>query len=170
VGCTTVNRWAHPHSLRLSLGVLAAVSVRLNLGADLAVFKFRRLFPASKIGDEVHGKQSAVGPIWTADGTRLPGYRLEHGYQGASFITGKICAEGCAFEVRFGTRNGERRAYLTADYGHDNPGTLVDVEVSGGALVVTRTSLFASFVSRGNIKCAINNLHQPLVCDGLQYG
>jgi len=80
--------------------------------------------------------------IWTADGTRLPSYRLEHGYQGASFIIGKICAEGCAFEVRFGTRNGERRAYLTADYGHDNPGTLVDVEVSGGALVVTRTSLF----------------------------
>ena len=80
--------------------------------------------------------------IWTADGTRLPGYRVERGYQGVFFIIGKICAEGCAFEVRFGTSNGERRAYLTADYGHDNPGTLVDVEVSGGALVVARTSLF----------------------------
>ena len=80
--------------------------------------------------------------IWTADGTRLPGYRVDRSYPGVSFIVGKICAEGCAFEVRFGTRNGERRAYLTADYGHDNPGTLVDVEVSGGALVVTRTTLF----------------------------
>ena len=59
-----------------------------------------------------------------------------------SYIVGEICAEGCAFEVRFGTKDGERRAYLTADYGHDNPGTLVDVEVSGSALVVTRTSIF----------------------------
>ena len=81
--------------------------------------------------------------IWTADGTRpsgIPGRPLL--LSGVSYIVGKICAEGCAFEVRFGTKNGERRAYLTADYGHDNPGTLVDVEVSGGALVVTRTSIF----------------------------
>ena len=81
--------------------------------------------------------------IWTADGTQLPGYRVDRCcYPGVSYIVGKICAEGCAFEVRFGTKDGERRAYLTADYGHDNPGTLVDVEVSGGALVVTRTSVF----------------------------
>ena len=45
-------------------------------------------------------------------------------------------------EVRFGTKDGERRAYLTADYGHENPGTLVDVEVVGGALVVARTDVF----------------------------
>ena len=81
--------------------------------------------------------------IWTADATKLPEYRVEdHGYPPVSYIVGEICAEGCAFEVRFGTKDGERRAYLTADYGHDNPGTLVDVEVSGGALVVTRTSVF----------------------------
>ena len=74
-----------------------------------------------------------------------------------SYIVGEICAEGCAFEVRFGTKGGERRAYLTADYGHDNPGTLVDVEVSGGALVVTRTSVFvpgsltlAGVITRGD--------------------
>ncbi|MEO5742443.1 MAG: carboxypeptidase-like regulatory domain-containing protein [Vicinamibacterales bacterium] len=79
--------------------------------------------------------------IWAADGTRLQGFRVE-GNPRASYIVGKICAEGCAFEVRFGTKNGEKRAYLTADYGHDNPGTLVDVEVSGGALVVSRTSVF----------------------------
>ena len=48
-----------------------------------------------------------------------------------AFIEGKICPEGCAFEVRFGTRDGERRAYLTVDHGHWNPGTLVDVEVAG---------------------------------------
>ena len=59
------------------------------------------------------------------------------------FIEGKICPECWAFEVRFGTRDGERRAYLTVDYHHDNPGTLVDVEVVGGALVVTKTEMFA---------------------------
>ena len=81
--------------------------------------------------------------IWTTDGTHLPGYRVDRCcYPAVSSIVGKICVEGCTFEVRFGTKNGERRAYLTADYGHDNPGTLVDVEVSGGALVVTRTSIF----------------------------
>ena len=81
--------------------------------------------------------------IWTADGTHLPGYRVDRCcYPAVSYIVGKICAEGCVFEVRFGTKDGERHAYLTADYGHDNPGTLVDVEVSGGALVVTRTSVF----------------------------
>lgn len=83
--------------------------------------------------------------IWTADGTHLPGYRVEShnfGTRPVFFISGAICAEGCAFEVRFGTRDGERRAYLTADYGHDNPGTLVDVEVAGGALVATRTDVF----------------------------
>lgn len=82
--------------------------------------------------------------IWAADGTRLPGYRVDRtSYPGASFITGQICAEGCALEVRFGAKDGERRAYLTADYGHDNPGTLVDVEVVNGALVVGRTDVFA---------------------------
>src|SRR5207253_4580850 len=45
--------------------------------------------------------------------------------------------------VRFGTRDGERRAYLTADYIHDNPGSLVDLEIAAGVLVVSRTNVFA---------------------------
>jgi hypothetical protein len=95
------------------------------------------------VHEQVLQLNSANELIWTADGTRLPGYVVENAWvPGVYFIHGKICAEGCDFEVRFGTRNGERRAYLTADYGHDNPGTLVDVEVSGGALTVTRTSQF----------------------------
>ena len=59
-----------------------------------------------------------------------------------TFIEGKICPEACAFEVRFGTRDGERRAYLTVDHVHWNPGTLVDVEVAGGALIVTETDVY----------------------------
>ena len=31
---------------------------------------------------------------------------------------------------------------MTVDYGHDNPGTMVDVEVAGGALLVTRTTSY----------------------------
>jgi hypothetical protein len=74
--------------------------------------------------------------IWTADGTRLSGYRAQGNV---------IPAEGscqCWFVVHFGTTDGERRAYLTADYGHENPGTVVDLEVAGGALVVSRTSVY----------------------------
>lgn len=74
--------------------------------------------------------------IWTADDTHLPGYPV----QGISINAERVCA--CWFEVRFGTKDGERRAYLTADYGHDNPGTVVDLEVAGGALVVSRTNVF----------------------------
>ena len=61
---------------------------------------------------------SSIGElIWTADGTRLPGYRVTHPTADGKlfFIEGKICPEQCAFEVRFGTRDGERRAYLTVD-------------------------------------------------------
>ena len=84
--------------------------------------------------------------IWSADGTRLPGYRVwfltfPNGRR-YYFVEGKICEEGCGFEVRFGTENGERRAYLTVDYGHDNPGTMVDVEVIDGALRVSQTDVY----------------------------
>ena len=84
--------------------------------------------------------------VWTVDGTRLSGYHVNRSLIDGVPIYwiggGAVCQEGCAFEVRFGMKDGERRAYLTADYGHDNPGTLVDVEVSQGALVVNRTPVF----------------------------
>jgi hypothetical protein len=84
--------------------------------------------------------------IWTADLTRLPGYRVtSHKFQDGRrhyFVEGNICETGCAFEVRFGSENGERRAYLTVDYGHDNPGTVVDVEVVNGVLQVVQTGIY----------------------------
>ena len=83
--------------------------------------------------------------VWTADGTRIQGYGVaQHIIDGVPihWISGRLCPEGCTFEVRFGAKDGERRAYLTADYGHDNPGTLVDVEVAGGNLAVARTGIF----------------------------
>jgi hypothetical protein len=75
--------------------------------------------------------------IWLADGTRLPGF-----FPVASgSVTVPACA--CSLVVRFGTRDGERRAYVTADYIHDNPGTLVSLSISGAALTITRTTVFA---------------------------
>ena len=87
------------------------------------------------VQEQILQLNSAGELIWTADGTRLPGYRVS----GLYYIEGRICPEGCAFEVRFGTKDGEQRAYLTVDYGHDNPGTLVDVEVTSDGLRVTKT-------------------------------
>ena len=96
------------------------------------------------VQEQILQLNSANELIWTADGTRLPGYRVSGGalQNPVYYIEGNICPQGCAFEVRFGTRDGERRAYLTVDYGHDNPGTLVDVEVTSEGLRVTQTSAF----------------------------
>ncbi len=83
--------------------------------------------------------------IWLQDGTRLPGYRRQtYTHSGGvwHYVDGAICAQGCSFEIRFGSKGGEQGAYLTVDYGHDNPGTLVDVEVSDGKLVVSQTTLY----------------------------
>jgi hypothetical protein len=94
------------------------------------------------VQDQIVQLNSANELVWAADGTRLPGYRTNSFMSGGhrhQFIEGKICAVGCAFEVRFGTEDGERRAYLTVDYVHDNPGTVVDVDVAGGELLVTQT-------------------------------
>jgi hypothetical protein len=104
--------------------------------------------------------------IWTADGTRLPGYRLAtYPFGGpVPFIEGKICPEECAFEIRFGTKGGERRAYLTVDHVHRNPGTLVDVEVAGGALVVTETEVYppGSFTLSGVVTAETTRGRQPV--------
>jgi hypothetical protein len=74
--------------------------------------------------------------IWTADGTRLPGYVVN-----GNGINAEASCQ-CWLVVRFGTRDGERHGYLTADYGHDNPGTMVDLAIAGGVLVVSPTDVF----------------------------
>jgi len=92
--------------------------------------------------DEIMQLSLAGELVFPATNTRLRGFRpvrdLEQGIVGIV----NICGQGCAFVVRFGIKDGERRAYLTVDYGHDNPGTLVDVEVANAALVVTQTDLY----------------------------
>jgi hypothetical protein len=79
--------------------------------------------------------------IWTTGGKVFPGYVVTRGFDGAALIPAAALCK-CELEVRFGLDAGERRAYLTADYGHDNPGTLVDLEVTEGALVATRSAVY----------------------------
>jgi hypothetical protein len=75
--------------------------------------------------------------IWTVDGTRIPGFTAPD----AVFIGAeRVCQ--CAFEVRFGNRDGQKGAYLTAEYGHHNPGTLIDLEVASGVLVMTQSNVY----------------------------
>ncbi len=79
--------------------------------------------------------------IWI-DGTHLPGHQADGpGHR----MTGNVPPEPscqCWFVVRFGTVAGERRAYMTADVGHSNQGTVVNLEISGSALVVSWSDLF----------------------------
>ena len=112
--------------------------------------------------DQIIQVTTANELIWTADGTRLTGYavRTAPGSHGVvTYIEGNVCPpNSCVFEVRFGSGGGERRAYLTLDYGHDNPGTLVDVEVVRNRLVVTATDVFApgSYTLSGTVTEVIN--------------
>jgi hypothetical protein len=80
--------------------------------------------------------------VWTADGTHLPGHLVQGpGYQSSNNVPGEPSCQ-CWLVVRFGASNGERRAYLTADYIHFNPRTVVALEIAGGALIVSRTDVF----------------------------
>ena len=117
--------------------------------------------------DQVIQLNTANELIWTPDGTRLKGYsvmtlRASHG--AAYLIEGNICGGCYAFEVRFGTSGGERRAYLTVDYNHDNPGTLANLEVAGGKLVVTPTDVFApgSYTLSGVVTEVVNGRAVPV--------
>jgi hypothetical protein len=71
--------------------------------------------------------------IWAAGDTRFPGFLADD----QVVTAGGVCA-GCYFLVRFGTRDGDRRAYLTwsGDPAPDRPVTVLDLDVVGGRLVV----------------------------------
>jgi hypothetical protein len=64
--------------------------------------------------------------IWVADGRSFPGYP----------VSGNLISSG-GFQVRFGTKNGECRAYFT----ETGPATICDINVVNGQLVILPTSV-----------------------------
>jgi hypothetical protein len=66
--------------------------------------------------------------VWTADGRMFTGYPV--------LDTHYIRADKF-FQVRFGTNNGEQRAYFT----EAGRGTLCDIQVVGAGVVITATDL-----------------------------
>ena len=65
--------------------------------------------------------------IWAADGRSFSGYPVSGNFLGAAKN----------FQVRFGTKDGERRAYFTETVAT----TICNVEVVGGQLMVTPTTV-----------------------------
>ncbi len=76
--------------------------------------------------------------IWTTDDRSFPGYPVY-----GNFIQAYSACSFCAFEVRFGIKDAERRAYLTFvdNDSHDYTGNVVDLEVVGDRLVMTQTNV-----------------------------
>lgn len=65
--------------------------------------------------------------IWAADGRSFPGYP----------VSGNFMRSDRSFQVRFGTKDGERRAYFTETVAT----TICDIEVIGGQLVINPTAV-----------------------------
>jgi hypothetical protein len=65
---------------------------------------------------------------------RLPGYRVWD-----NIISWDDQCQLC-LQVRFGSRNGEKRAYLTSVVVQEGTGTLVDLTLAGGKLVISSTN------------------------------
>jgi hypothetical protein len=90
------------------------------------------------VQDQIVRFNTAAEAIWTADDTRFPGYVVN-----GSIIRANVICASCVFLVRFGTKDGERRAYLTFpdNEDHTNAVTILDVEVVDGRLVITNTNV-----------------------------
>jgi hypothetical protein len=65
--------------------------------------------------------------IWKADGRTFPGYPVSDNFIGSDKH----------FQIRFGTKDGERRAYFT----ETASATICDIEVSGGQLMISPTNV-----------------------------
>lgn len=65
--------------------------------------------------------------IWAADGRSFPGYP----------VSGNFIRSDRYFQVRFGTKDNERRAYFT----ETATATICDIDVIGGQLVITATNV-----------------------------
>jgi len=75
----------------------------------------------------VHFNTANDSLIWTADGRSFTGYP----------VSGNFVRSDKNFQILFGTKDGERRAYFT----ETATGTLCDIEVSGNQLVISPTNV-----------------------------
>ncbi len=66
--------------------------------------------------------------IWAADGTA---------YQAGSWTVDGVFLAGGGFQVRFGTKDGERRAYFT----ETGPATICQIRPAGGFLSISATNV-----------------------------
>jgi hypothetical protein len=78
-------------------------------------------------GEIVRFNRTNNSLIWAADGRSFPGYPVD----------GNFLDSARSFQVRFGTENGERRAYFT----ETGPATICDIEVVGSSLAISATSV-----------------------------
>ena len=90
-----------------------------------------------EVQDQIVSFNTADELIWTADGTRFPEYIVEGNLIAYHHKADKF------FQVRFGTKDGERWAYLTEtdDRLGGAPATILDIEVVDGQLIITRTNV-----------------------------
>jgi len=65
--------------------------------------------------------------IWAADGRSFSGYP----------VNGNFVRADRAFQVRFGTKDGARRAYFTETVS----ATICDIEIVGGQVVISATNV-----------------------------
>jgi hypothetical protein len=79
-------------------------------------------------GDQiVRFDTTANSLIWAADGRSFAGFP----------VSGNLLRADRFFQVRFGTKDGERRAYFT----EAEATTLCDIEIVGGQLMITPTNV-----------------------------
>jgi len=81
---------------------------------DLLVFTDRDGFHISDVRDsdeQIVQFTTGGGLIWVADGMRFSGYRFSADPTFGYILAPRVCAV-CAYEIRFGAKDGERRAIL----------------------------------------------------------
>lgn len=85
-----------------------------------------------------HVVRFAGGALIWMDGTGFPGFPV---YLDASYSGGEVGHLNEYYDVTFGTKDGERHAYLSF-FDADHPGTefLIDIEIVDGRPILTRTS------------------------------
>ena len=114
-----------------NFGGSRTATVNVTVPPVLAVFSEPSGFMTSDVrdvqGQIVRFDTANNALIWAADGRSFSGYPVSGDFIGADRT----------FQVRFGTENGERRAYFT----ETGPATICDINVVNGQLTILPTNV-----------------------------